>query len=83
MTSDQFCYWLQGYFELNGESPYGLNKQRTDMVREHLALVFNKVTNTPVWPGPIQSQPYYPPQCIVLDDCEAGIIPRLDHEVFC
>jgi hypothetical protein len=39
MTSRDFCYWLQGYFEL---SPSGaaLTTEQTDMVRRHLALVF-------------------------------------------
>jgi hypothetical protein len=39
MTGRDFCYWLQGHFEL---SPPGaaLTAEQTDMVRRHLALVF-------------------------------------------
>ena len=42
MTPEQFAYWLQGFFEL--ENPQQLNKQQLDVVKEHLALVFIKVT---------------------------------------
>jgi hypothetical protein len=39
VKSTEFCYWLQGYFEL---SPPGvaLTAEQTDMVRRHLNLVF-------------------------------------------
>lgn len=39
MTSREFCYWLQGYFEIAG-NPAALSEQQTKMVRNHLALVF-------------------------------------------
>lgn len=45
MTSRDFCYWLQGYFELNdlvsnkpGEDP--ITPKQADMIRKHLAMVF-------------------------------------------
>lgn len=38
MTGRDFCYWLQGYFELGGSS--GLSMEQSDIVRKHLALVF-------------------------------------------
>lgn len=38
MTSRDFCYWLQGFFEV-GE-PRELTAQQTDLVKRHLALVF-------------------------------------------
>lgn len=41
MTSEQFAYWLQGFAELNEQPP---SAQQWQMVRDHLALVFNKVT---------------------------------------
>ena len=47
MTSRDFCYWLQGYFEIHGnrpvrepESVYNLNDSQVDMIRKHLAMVF-------------------------------------------
>jgi hypothetical protein len=39
MTSRDFCYWLQGYFEL-GKSPEGLSCAQVEAIKKHLALVF-------------------------------------------
>ena len=38
MTSRDFCYWLQGYFEINGTSK--LTVEQVTCVQKHLALVF-------------------------------------------
>ena len=38
MTSRDFCYWLQGLFELGG--PKALDEKQTDLVKRHLAMVF-------------------------------------------
>lgn len=38
MTSRDFCYWLQGCFEL--ENPQSLDERRTTQIKQHLALVF-------------------------------------------
>lgn len=38
MTSRDFCFWLQGFFELTAE--VGMSKEQTEMVKRHLALVF-------------------------------------------
>ena len=41
MTSRDFCYWLQGYFELTGEgSPEPMSADKIGMIKRHLALVF-------------------------------------------
>lgn len=46
MTSRDFCYWLQGFFEItdanNGghSRSYSLNEAQVDMLKRHLALVF-------------------------------------------
>ena len=37
-----FCYWLQGFFELTNNNE--LSEQQIQMIKNHLALVFNKVT---------------------------------------
>lgn len=42
LTSDQFVFWLQGFFEMT--NPRTINEQQTAMIRDHLALVFDKVT---------------------------------------
>lgn len=44
MTPKEFCYWLQGYFELNTEGWSGLTENQVKVVKNHLDLVFNKVT---------------------------------------
>jgi len=38
MKSVEFCYWLQGLFEL--AQPTALNEQQTEMIKKHLGLVF-------------------------------------------
>ena len=47
MTSRDFCYWLQGYFELTGghcvpgeKLAYGLTHEQVAAIERHLALVF-------------------------------------------
>lgn len=41
MNSQDFCYWLQGFSELNQGPP---NQEQWDAIKSHLALVFQKVT---------------------------------------
>jgi hypothetical protein len=38
MKSVEFCYWLQGLFEL--QNPKKLNAEQTDLIRRHLNMVF-------------------------------------------
>lgn len=38
MTEREFCYWLQGYFELSG-STNGLTADQVECIRRHLQLV--------------------------------------------
>lgn len=42
MTAEQFAYWLQGFMEI--ENPLNLNALQTAIIKDHLALVFNKQT---------------------------------------
>jgi len=42
MTPENFTYWLQGFFEIS-ESKM-LSSKQTQIIKDHLALVFNKVT---------------------------------------
>lgn len=49
MTPEQFCYWLQGFMEMTdrgreGGPVMGIDHTQTMMIRDHLDLVFNKVT---------------------------------------
>lgn len=38
MKTVEFCYWLQGLFELS--DPKELNERQTNQIKRHLALVF-------------------------------------------
>lgn len=38
MTSQEFCYWLQGLFEL--ANPDRLDVRQTDLIKRHLNMVF-------------------------------------------
>ena len=40
MTPRDFCFWLQGYFEIEGKPTQALDAAQTRIIREHLALVF-------------------------------------------
>ncbi len=48
MTSRDFCYWLQGLFELS--NPTTLNTEQTALVRKHLSLVFKHEIDPPMGP---------------------------------
>lgn len=43
MNSTEFCYWLQGYLELRDDDR-PLTAKQVQIVKDHLALVFDKVT---------------------------------------
>ncbi len=38
MTSRDFCYWAQGFFEVSGAET--ITKEQTEIIKKHLALVF-------------------------------------------
>lgn len=40
MTSRDFAYWLNGFFELNEEPAAELSAKQVDCIKRHLALVF-------------------------------------------
>ena len=41
-NSLEFCYWLQGYFEVSGKAE--ITEGQAIMIKEHLQLVFTKST---------------------------------------
>jgi hypothetical protein len=49
METRDFCYWLQGFAELNGEAP---TPAQWELILEHLNLVFNKKTSSLPKSGP-------------------------------
>jgi|10_taG_2_1085330.scaffolds.fasta_scaffold21292_3 hypothetical protein len=47
MQPRDFCYWLKGYFELRkdqGEDKHYLDEVQTQIIEDHLDLVFKKET---------------------------------------
>ncbi|UAV84595.1 hypothetical protein PHB09_100 [Pseudomonas phage PHB09] len=61
MNSEQFTYWLNGFVEMNPNAM--ITPSQWDMLKQHLALVFNKVTPrlpTPIGPSPVS--PSFPPK---------------------
>lgn len=46
MTPEQFCYWLQGYFELKRTIDHrlGATQETMEVIEQHLQTVFDKVT---------------------------------------
>ena len=80
MNANEFCYWLQGYFELN-HSNYELNEQQVKVIKDHLKLVFNKVTpdySKPVYYKPNEYIPSKPAD--ILNDVHHWLPPR-DNDV--
>lgn len=55
MNAQDFCFWLQGFFEVRGE-PGALSAAQVEVIQNHLNLVFkhdidpkkNQETSTPV-----------------------------------
>lgn len=57
MTSRDFCYWLQGFFELNPSANVReLNETQTAIVRAHLALVFKHEIDPSAGPATHQAE---------------------------
>ena len=46
MTTEQFTYWLQGFFELSGTTT--LNEEQVKVIKEHIALTLEKKTTSSV-----------------------------------
>ena len=42
MTTAEFAYWLQGFMEM--QNPKKLDKIQTQIIKDHLALVFDRKT---------------------------------------
>lgn len=62
MNSNEFCFWLNGFFELS-EGDVSLTPRQVQIMKDHLALVFTKITpdrSTPAKPD--VPTPYVPIQ---------------------
>lgn len=40
MKTRDFCYWLQGFFEISGTKLETLTEEQVKMIKSHLKLVF-------------------------------------------
>lgn len=69
MTPEQFVYWLQGYLEITKDEM--IDKDQTQIIKEHLSLVFHKVTPT----VSVKYGPFANPMTVRTD------VPRVDN--FC
>lgn len=71
MTPEQFCYWLQGYCELNSMQERPTERQWAS-IKEHLQLTFKKVTAPTYGPGitgPVQRPDPFTPRPRVETTC--------------
>lgn len=91
MTADNFCYWLQGWFELNETIDHrdGATKETLAVIRKHLDLVFTNVTKEAPSDGLQWEEQYYvepsPSTSIPLPSFPPGIrigtgIGRVNNE---
>lgn len=61
MKATEFCYWLQGLFELS--EPAELSAKQTDLIKRHLNMVFKH-----------EIDPSYPPeQQEMLTEIHTGV----------
>ncbi len=58
MTSRDFCYWLQGYFEISDVegNEAGLTEQQEAIIKKHLAMVFAHEIDPSYGPTMVQQQ---------------------------
>ena len=53
MTARDFCYWLQGVFEVHKATT--LNEEQVTIIKNHLGLVFAHDIDTPDPTGKLQA----------------------------
>jgi hypothetical protein len=71
MTSNDFCYWLNGFFELSNGTT--LTDEQVNIIRDHLNLVFKKETPyyyTPsIFPAKLFDNEPFSPKITVSASC--------------
>ena len=55
MTAIEFCYWLQGYFELGGGKD-GLTDEQVQVIKNHLSLAFKHDIDPKAGPPKYQNE---------------------------
>ena len=58
MTTEQFTYWLQGFMEV--ANPTTLDETQTQIIKDHLDLVFDKQTPDRTFTPPLEQMPTTP-----------------------
>ena len=88
MNELNFCYWLQGFFELKKTIDHreGFSPETVKVIEDHLQLVFKKVT--PQYQFPVTTTPYNPPSIIPFDSTfpntpKLGDGPGIAHMATC
>ena len=86
MNDRDFCFWLQGFAELNGNTPPTI--AQWDSIREHLATVFHKVTSpvnlNPCVLGPNLMYPAADPAKVYKDIIDNQRFPApFEYKVVC
>jgi len=56
VTPENFCYWLQGFFELKNPNETALNTSQTQAIRNHLNLVFKHSIDPSIPGDPVELQ---------------------------
>ena len=61
MQAPEFCYWLQGFFEISRAgnppgAPFLLNGEQVTVIQRHLALVFQHDIDPKQGPPAVQQQ---------------------------
>ena len=71
MNADEFAYWLQGFFELSESNQ--LTDKQVEIIKNHLQLVFEKVTPDATVEDSKKNRRRFHPQSQELDsDLEKG-----------
>ena len=56
MKAVEFCYWLQGYFEIHGGERPALRPEQVATIQNHLALVFKHEIDPSYGLDPVEAQ---------------------------
>lgn len=82
MNEKEFCYWLNGFFELSEVKT--LNTKQVQIIKDHLALVFTKIT--PTYPYPDWTfipSPFVPPTYTNGDMLDETLPTSTDTKKIC
>lgn len=68
ISPENFCYWLQGFFEITGGiSNEGITLAQVNVIKKHLALVFTNVTSSEDKPALVKESPASQPPLSLED----------------